>query len=156
MKTNTLLMAQIMRTIAGSFVVPVLFVISAAFAEEALQPHSQRYAGAPSDPQALSTAEHQEYIALVSDLQDQLNRNAQFLVQSSTGYQWLSDRMHLSVRIGGWLRTVEYVKGATVNLPLFLSHPPRIQTQLQIQLKNGKVVVDDVALTFPMRPSLQY
>jgi len=43
-----------------------------------------------------------------------------------------------------------------VNLPLFLSDPPQIQTQLQIQLKNDKVVVDDVILAFPVRPSLHY
>jgi hypothetical protein len=78
-------------------------------------------------------------------------------MQSPMGYQWLSpDRVHLNVRIEEWLQTIQYVKGATVNLPLFLSSPPQIQTQLQIQLKNNKVVMDDVVLAFPVRPSLHY
>ena len=157
MKTNTLLGVRIVAAIVGSFAAAVLLFISVAFAEEIPQRHSQRYAGMPSDPQSLSKEEYQEYVDLVSDLQHQLNRNAQSLVQSPMGYQWLSpDRVHLNLRIEDWLHTIQYVKGATVNLPLFLSDPPQIQTQLQIQLKNDKVVVDDVILAFPVRPSLHY
>ena len=156
MKANTLPMVRIAAK-AGSFVTAVLFFVSAALAEEPQQQHSQRYTGVPSDPQSLSKEEYQEYMDLVSDLQHQLNQNAQSLVQSPMGYQWLSpDRVHLNVRIEEWLQTIQYVKGATVNLPLFLSNPPQIQTQLQIQLKNDKVVVDDVILAFPVSPSLQY
>jgi len=149
-------MVRIAAAIAGSFVAAVLLLMSVALAEEA-QRHSQRYVGAPSDPQSLSKEEYQEYVDLVSDLQHQLNRKAQSLLKSPMGYQWLSpDRVHLNLRIEDWLHTIHYVKGATVNLPLFLSDPPQIQTQLQIQLKNDKVVVDDVVLAFPVRPSLHY
>jgi hypothetical protein len=157
MKANTLPIVRIARAIAGSFVAVALFFMSVAFAEEVPQQQSRPYAGVPSDPQSLSKEEYQEYMDLVSDLQHQLNRNAQSLAQSSMGYQWLSpDRVHLNARIEEWLQTIQYVKGATVNLPLFLSSPPQIQTQLQIQLKNDKVVVDDVVLAFPVRPSLHY
>ena len=157
MKANTLPIVRIARAIAGRFVAVVLFFTSVAFAEEVPQQQSRPYAGVPSDPQSLSKEEYQEYVDLVSDLQHQLNRNAQSLVQSPMGYQWLSpDRVHLNLRIEDWLHTIQYVKGATVNLPLFLSDPPQIQTQLQIQLKNDKVVVDDVILAFPVRPSLHY
>jgi hypothetical protein len=157
MKAYTLPIVRIARAIAGSFVATALFFISVSFAEEVPQQQSRPYAGVPSDPQSLSKEEYQEYMDLVSDLQHQLNREAQSLMQSPMGYQWLSpDRVHLNVRIEEWLQTIQYVKGATVNLPFFLSHPPQIQTQLQIQLKNDKVVMDDVVLAFPVRPSLHY
>jgi|GEM_PF-4643893 len=157
MKAGTLPAARTVKTIAGSFVAVVLFFVSMALAEEAPQQQAQPYAGVPSGPQSLSKEEYQEYKDLVSDLQHQLNRNAQSLVQSPMGYQWLSpDHAHLNVRIEEWLHTIRYVKGATVNLPLFLSDPPQIQTQLQIELKNNKVVVGNVILTFPVRPALQY
>jgi hypothetical protein len=153
MKANTLPIVRIV----GSLVAAVLLFMSVALAEEVPQQQSRPYAGVPSDPQLLSKEEYQEYVDLVSDLQHQLNREAQSLMQSPMGYQWLSpDRVHLNLRIEDWLHTIHYVKGATVNLPLFLSDPPQIQTQLQIQLKNDKVVVDDVILAFPVRPSLHY
>ena len=158
MKADILLVVRIVRASVGGFVAAVIFFGSVALAEEVpQQQQSQSYAGVSSDPQSLSKEEYQEYVDLVSDLQYQLNWDAQSLMQSPMGYQWLSpDRVHLSVRIRGWLRTIKYVKDANVELPLFLSNPPQIRTQLQIQLKNNKVVVDDVALAFPVRPSLLY
>ena len=157
MKANILPLVRIARTRAVSFVVTLLFFGSMALAQEVPQQQSQSYAGVLSHPRSLSKEEYQEYVDLVSDLQHQLNRDAQSLMQSPMGYQWLSpDCVHLSVRISGWLRTIKYVKGANVGLPLFLSDPPQIRTQLQIQLKNDKIVVDDVALAFPVRPSLLY
>ena len=158
MKADTLLVVRIARASVGGFVAVVLFFGSVALAEGVpQQQQSQSYAGVPNDPRSLSKEEYQEYVDLVSDLQHQLNRDAQSLMQSPMGYQWLSpDGVHLSARLRGWLRTIEYVKSAEVELPLFLSHPPQIRTQLQIQLKNNKVVVDDVTLAFPVRPSLVY
>lgn len=158
MKANILPVVQIATANIASFVAAILFFGSVALAEEApQQKHSQSYVGVPSDPQSLSKEEYQEYADLVSDLQRRLNRDADSLVQAPLGYQWLSpDQVHLNVRVGGWLRTIEYVKGATVERALFLSDPPQIRTQLQIQLKNNKVVMDDIVLAFPVRPSLQY
>ncbi|MBM4258808.1 MAG: hypothetical protein FJ147_23265 [Deltaproteobacteria bacterium] len=155
MKANTLPMVRIVSTIIGSFIAVSLFFVSIALAEEGQS--SQRSVGLPSDPQSLSQEEYQEYVDLVEDLQEQLNRNAQSLTQAPLGYQWVApDRVHLNVRIEDWLHTIQYVKGATVSLPLFLSDPPQIQTQLQIELKNKKVVIDKVTLAFPVRPSLRY
>jgi len=157
MKANILLGVRIARVSVGSFVAAVIFFGAVVLAEEVPQQQSQSYVGTPCDPQSLSKAEYQEYVGLVSDLQHQLNREAQSLLQSPMGYQWLSpDRIHLSARIRGWLRTVKYVKKANVELPLYLSNPPQIRTQLQIQLKNNKVVMDEIALAFPVKPSLLY
>ena len=157
MSTNLNLLSRIARVSVQSFAAAALCFVSVASAEEAPQASAQRFVGVPSDPQSLSPKEYQEYQDLVADLQSQLNRQARFFVQPSLRYQWLSPHsVHLNVRIEEWLRTIQYVQGATVNLPLFLSDPPQLHTQLQLKLKNDKVVVDNVRLTFPVYPSVRY
>jgi hypothetical protein len=109
------------------------------------------------DKNALSEEEYREYARLVEDIQRKLNNDAPFLGELQNKVQRISPAFGgLSTLIGRWFRSIDYVKAAQVERPLFLSDPPQIRVHLQIELKSKKIVRDDVAFSLLMKPRILY
>ena len=116
------------------------------------------YTGASVDKNTLSEEESREYTSLVDDLQRKLDDAAQEFqhkVQSiPPTFAPLESDLNAFVR--DWVRTVDYVKAALVERPLFLSDPPQMRVHLQVELKSKRVVRDDVVFSLALQPRILY
>jgi len=148
--------------LVAGVIISVLFLGVSTFAQE-----MPRYVTpwpdtvASGDKNALSEEEYREYAQLLEDIQGKLDhaaREFQNKVQSipPTVQSIPSTFGDLSTLVGSWLRTIDYVKVAQVDRPLFTSDPPQIRVRLQVELKSKRIVRDDVAFSLPMKPRILY
>jgi hypothetical protein len=107
---------------------------------EALPP--QRYV----EKNELSPEEYREYVTRVEDLR------AKFQDE----YRLLQAFGNPQVMIQRWFRTVDYVKDARVEMPLFTSDPPQVGVHLQVELTGKKIVQDEVRFYLPITPQLLF
>lgn len=137
-------------------VASILFLSVPAFAQKMPQHVNPRlYTGASVDKNALSEEESREYTSLVNELQRKLDDAAQEFQRKVQSRPPTVDR-NLSALVGDWFRTIEYVKAAQVERPLFLSDPLQMRVHLQVELKSKKIVRDDVVFSLSLQPRLLY
>ena len=114
------------------------------------------YTGPSVAKNTLSAEESREYASLVDELQRKLDDAAQEFqrrVQSMPPTLSTLDG-DLSAFVRDWVRTIDYVKAALVERPLFLSDPPQMRVHLQVELKSKRVVRDDVVFSLSLQPRI--
>jgi hypothetical protein len=114
------------------------------------------YTGASVDKNALSEEESREYTSLVNDLQRKLDDAAQEFQRKVQSMPPTFVDRNLSAVVGDWFRTIDYVKAAQAERPLFLSDPPQMRVHLQVELKSKRVVRDDVVFSLSLQPRILY
>jgi len=116
------------------------------------------YTGPSVDKNTLSAEESREYASLVDELQRKLDDAAQeFQRRVQSRPPRLSTlEGDLSAFVRDWVRTIDYVKAALVERPLFLSDPPQMRVHLQVELKSKRVVRDDVVFSLSLQPRILY
>jgi len=142
--------------VTGGTIACLLFLGVPAFAQE-ISRHVDPWldTGASVDTNVLSEEEYREYTSLVTDLQKKLDSTAQEFQRKIQRKPPIFDK-NLSALVGDWFRTIDYVKVAQVERPLFLSDPMQIRVHLQVELKSKRTVRDDVVFTLSMQPRVVY
>ncbi len=134
----------------------ILFLGVPAFAQKTPQQANPRvYTGASVDKNALSEEESREYASLVNDLQRKLDDAAQEFQRQVQRTPPTLDR-NLSALVEDWFHTIDYVKAAQIERPLFLSDPLQMRVHLQVELKSKRIVRDDVVFFLSLQPRILY
>ncbi len=141
--------------VLGFVLAMFLFVPSAAYGEDANdlkeqlnQRQEELLSGNPTymDKSELSEEERLEYLSLVEDLRVKFHNEYQSVPHA------FGDP---NETVQSWFRTIDYVKDARVERPLFITDPPQIRAHLEVELTNKKIVRDEMAFYLPIKPQIQ-
>ncbi len=105
----------------------------------------------------LSPEESQEYVELLAELQNELDAAYPSLAQTFEQAPMLHQTEKyddLSVVIQRWLLTQSSVHATEVTRGLFVTYPPRVRVDLQVELSNQKAGEAGEEFTLPIQVEL--